>query len=85
MVIKDRDGLTRAIKSAAAAQGISVKELGRRLGVVGPSISRTVNRSDIPFSGLLSIAAAIGCDLVISFKPSTNTTTTTDSGAQRDI
>lgn len=68
MVIKDRDGLTRAIKSAAAAQGVSVKELGRRLGVVGPSISRTVNRSDIPFSELVRMAAALGCDLDITFK-----------------
>lgn len=69
MIITKREDLARMIKSACALQGVSVEGLGRRLGVVGPSIHRTVNRSDLGFSPLHAIAEALGCDLYIALLP----------------
>lgn len=66
MIIKSRDDLAKCIKIACTASGVTLSELGRRLGVIQPSISRTVNRADFPFSELLRIASALGCDLEIS-------------------
>lgn len=69
MVIQSRDDLSRLIKGAAALQGVSVSELARRLGVLQPSISRTINRVDIPLSMLMKIAGALGCRLSVDLLP----------------
>ena len=69
MLIRDRDALARLIKSAAAAQGLSLAGLGRKLGLSQPSISRTVNRSDMTAGQLQDIAAALGCVLSVDFVP----------------
>ena len=81
MIIKNREDLTKIIKAACAIQGENVEGLGRRLGVLGPSISRTVNRSDLRLSQIMAIAAALGCDLDISITP----TTKRDSGQNTSL
>lgn len=68
-IIRCRADLARAIKESAAAAGLSLSEVGRRMGVSHPSIARTVNRSDLPMSTLLRVAAALDSDLVIGFLP----------------
>lgn len=68
MIIKDRASLTRLIKSASAVRGISIKNIGDALNVSGPSISRTINRADIPISTLIKIADALNMDIDIQFK-----------------
>lgn len=69
MTIKERQDLARLIKSECALRGITLEGLGQILGVVPPSISRTVNRSDVTLSQLQSIAAALGTALDIRFTP----------------
>ena len=61
--------MTRAIKAAAALRGGNVSTLAAALGVSRPSLSRTVNRSDMTVSDLQRIAAALDCDLIIDFQP----------------
>lgn len=68
MTIKDRDGLTRLIKSALAMRGLTVSDLAVLLGVDRTSCSRSVNRSDLAISDLLRIASALGASLCISFE-----------------
>ena len=69
MTIKERQDLARLIKGECAYKGITLDQLGQRLGVLPQSISRTVNRSDISLTQLQSIAAALGAALDIRFTP----------------
>lgn len=69
MIIKCRADLAREIKAAAARRGVPLATVAARLGVVAPSISRTVNRSDITLSTLQKIADALDYDLVIEITP----------------
>ena len=69
MQIYQRQDLARLIKGECAYKGITLDQLGQRLGVLPQSISRTVNRSDISLTQLQSIAAALGTALDIRFTP----------------
>lgn len=69
MIIKSRADLAREIKAAAARRGVPLATVAARLGVVAPSISRTVNRSDLTLSTLQKIADALDSDLVIEITP----------------
>lgn len=68
MTIKDREGATRCIKAALAARGLTISDLADLLDIDRTSLSRTINRSALGISDLLSIAQAIGANLVISFE-----------------
>jgi len=67
MVINERGDLARLIKGAAALRGMTAAALAQALGVGRPSMSRTINKSDISISDLQRIAAAMGAALVIDF------------------
>jgi len=69
MIIQNRQDLARAIKSAAARQGVTVSKIGASMGVSLPSISRTINKGDISIGTLQSIAAGMGCALSVDFVP----------------
>ena len=69
MNIHERQDLARLIKGECAYKGITLDQLGQRLGVLPQSISRTVSRSDISLSQLQAIAAALGTALDIRFTP----------------
>lgn len=68
MIIGKREDLTAEIKSALKARGLNVLRLGDLLNVSQPSVSRSVNRSDLALSDLLKICEALDADLDISIK-----------------
>ena len=65
MIISERESIARLIKAAAALRGISYKQIGDALNVSAPSISRTINKADIPISRLLDIARVLNMDVEI--------------------
>ena len=82
MIIRNRSDLARLIKGATAYQGQTLASLGRILGMLQPSVSRLVNRSDIGLSDLLRIGDALGLDLVIEYRERGEQPTTTDTPEQ---
>ena len=69
MIIKNRDDLTRTIKTAMAARGVSVNDMAAALASGQPATSRTINKSDLRVTQLQAIAAALDCDLYIALLP----------------
>ena len=68
MTIKERSDLTEEIKGALKERGVGVSQLAEKLGVLQPSMSRTIRRSGAWVSELLKICEAIDADLEISIK-----------------
>ena len=67
MRIKQREDVSRLIKGACAVRGLTGKELAERMGISAPSLSRMVNSSNISLHTLLSMASAMGAELVLDF------------------
>lgn len=67
MRIKQREDVSRLIKGACAVRGITGKELAERMHISAPSLSRMVNSSNISLNTLLTMASAMGAELVLDF------------------
>lgn len=66
---KDKKDIIRLIKSAAALKGATQGDIAEALGILQPSLSRTLNKTDLSFSTVARIAAALDCDLYIDIRP----------------
>lgn len=69
MKYKDNKDIIRQIKAAAALRGATQGDIAAALGVLQPSLSRTLNKTDISFSTVARIASALDCDLLFDIKP----------------
>ena len=68
MTIKERSDLTAEIKGALKGRGIGVSQLADLVGVMQPSMSRTITKSGAWVSELLKICEALDADLEINIK-----------------
>lgn len=65
----DNKDIIRLIKAVAALRGATLGDIAAALGVLQPSLSRTINKTDLSFSTVARIAAALDCDLFIDIRP----------------
>lgn len=68
MYISNRACLALLLKEAIKAKGMTISGLAEKLGVSFPSLSRSVNRSDLSVKQIKDIADALGYEVVIMFE-----------------
>jgi len=68
MIYKEREDLTKEIKSALKGRGLNIVRLADLLGVIQQSAQRTVTKSDISIGMLKRICDELDADLEISIK-----------------
>lgn len=69
MILRNRADLARLIKSGLALRGETLTAFADRVGVSRVSLSRSVNRSDLPFSDILRLASLLGFSLRVELIP----------------
>lgn len=60
MIVKTQKDIVNMIKGGLALHGYNLSKIADKIGVTRPSLSRTVNRSNITLLQLIRIADAAG-------------------------
>ena len=68
MYMSNRNCLSLLLKEAIKAKGQTISGLAKEMGVSFPSMSRSVNRSDLSVKQIKDIADALGYSVVIMFE-----------------
>lgn len=59
--------VSKLLRHVLLEQGISARELARRLNTSGPNVAQKLGRDNWSVSDLADIAAALGCGFSVSF------------------
>lgn len=60
--------VSKLLRHVLLEQGISARELARRLNTSGPNVAQKLRRDNWSVSDLADIAAALGCGFSVSFR-----------------
>jgi DNA-binding Xre family transcriptional regulator len=72
MIYNDKKDIRRAIKAAAALQGITLSDAARALNITPQELNDRFNRKQVSFDNMRDICRAIGCEIDFYIIPQEN-------------